>query len=71
MANLKDTEKSLLTFLAGAVVGTGITLLLTPKSGKDLQGTLEYAIESAVRKVIGRLAPKTEIDIDKNPPTHV
>jgi len=41
----------LLSFLAGAAVGAGVALLLTPKTGEELRETIADLAEDAVDKI--------------------
>lgn len=66
----KNTEASaLLAFLAGAVVAAGVTLLLAPKTGKEVREKLGDVSEGAVQKFREcareakfRVSPKTKED---------
>ncbi|HET6418609.1 MAG TPA: YtxH domain-containing protein [Geobacteraceae bacterium] len=66
----KGTESTaLLAFLAGAVVAAGLTLLLTPKAGREVREKLGDVSEGAVQKFRAcareakfRVAPKTKED---------
>jgi len=73
MANMREEEKTMLTFIAGAAIGAGIALLIAPKTGKNLQGTLEYSIKEAFEKIMRAIKAKDNIgnDLDNNPPTYV
>lgn len=72
MARVRKSETSVVTFIAGAAFGAGIALLLAPKSGKDLQGTLQYTFDDFLNKIRKILKSKSvENDLDVNPPTHV
>lgn len=51
MANSKETEATMLAFVAGAALGAGIALLLTPKSGREVREKLGDATEGAVQKL--------------------
>ena len=51
MANTRETEATLLTFIAGAAIGAGIALLLN----KDVRGKVGYETEEAVRKLLETL----------------
>jgi gas vesicle protein len=51
MANTRETEAVLLAFLAGATLGAGIALLLTPKSGKEVRGKLGDVTGGAMQKL--------------------
>ncbi|MFZ4859677.1 MAG: YtxH domain-containing protein [Desulfuromonadaceae bacterium] len=72
-AKKNDIYPTLLTFISGAALGAGVALLLAPKTGKNLQGTIEYSINNAFAKIMRALKAKDNIgnDIDNNPPTHI
>jgi gas vesicle protein len=40
-----------LSFLAGAAVGAGVALLMAPKTGKELRGTISDLTDDAVGKI--------------------
>lgn len=40
-----------LAFVAGAAVGAGLSLLLTPKSGEEMRGTIKDLAGDAVDKI--------------------
>lgn len=40
-----------LSFLAGAAVGAGVALLMAPKTGEELRGTIADLAEDAVDKI--------------------
>lgn len=40
MATTRETEATLLAFVAGAALGAGMALLLTPTSGKEVRGKI-------------------------------
>ncbi len=66
----RNTEVSvLLAFLAGAAVAAGVTLLLTPKPGREVREKLGDVTEEAVQKLRQcarearfRVSPKTKED---------
>jgi gas vesicle protein len=66
----KTSEASaLLAFLAGAMVAAGLTLLLTPKAGREVREKLGDVSEGAVQKFREcareakfRVSPKTKED---------
>ncbi len=39
------------SFLAGAVLGAGLALLLAPKSGRELRADISEATDSALEKI--------------------
>ena len=51
MANMRDTEATLLAFVAGAALGAGMALLLTPKSGKEVREKLGDVTDGAMQKL--------------------
>ncbi|MBJ6723712.1 YtxH domain-containing protein [Geomesophilobacter sediminis] len=52
MGYLKKKNKGLLySFLAGTAVGTGITLLTAPKSGRELRGQISDMADDSFTKV--------------------
>ena len=51
MANMRETEATLLAFVAGAALGAGMALLLTPKSGKEVREKLGDVTGDAVQKL--------------------
>ena len=51
MANMRETEVTLLAFVAGAALGAGMALLLTPKSGKEVREKLGDVTGGAVQKL--------------------
>ncbi len=65
-----------LAFVAGAAVGAGLTLLVTPKSGEAMRGSLkdltgdtvdkikEYAVE-AQEKIMGTFEQGRELILDR------
>lgn len=65
----KSTETTILAFFGGAVVAAGITLLMTPRPGKEIRESLGDAKEEAVDKIRRcareakfRVSPKTRED---------
>ncbi len=66
----KNSEASVFfAFLAGAVVAAGVTLLLTPKAGREVRERLGDVKEDAVQKIKEcareakfRVGPKTKQD---------
>jgi gas vesicle protein len=51
---MSNKKKGLLySFLAGTAVGTGITLLTAPKSGRELRGQLSDFTDESMTKVKG------------------
>lgn len=40
-----------LSFLAGAAVGAGVALLMAPKTGEELRGTIKDLADDAVDKI--------------------
>ncbi len=50
MANNR-TETALVAFFAGAVIAAGITLLLTPKTGKEVREKLGEVTDDAAQKL--------------------
>lgn len=51
MANMRETEATMLAFVAGAALGAGLALLLTPKSGKEVREKLGDVTGGAVQKL--------------------
>jgi len=51
MANTRETELTLLSFVAGAALGAGLALLFTPKSGKEVRERLGDVTGGAVQKL--------------------
>ena len=51
MSNTRETEISLLAFVAGAALGAGIALLLAPKSGKEVRDKIGDVTGDAVQKL--------------------
>jgi len=51
MSNTRETEISLLAFVAGAALGAGIALLLAPKSGKEVRDKIGNVTGDAVQKL--------------------
>ena len=51
MATTRETEVSLLAFLAGAALGAGIALLFTPKSGREVREKLGDVTGDAVQRL--------------------
>lgn len=45
------TGTVLLSFLAGAAVGVGAALLLAPKTGEEMRGTIKDLADDAVEKI--------------------
>lgn len=69
MKSKNSEAPALLAFLAGAVVAAGVTLLLTPKTGREVREKLGDVKEDAVHKIREcareakfRVAPKTKQD---------
>ncbi|WP_243371880.1 YtxH domain-containing protein [Geotalea sp. SG265] len=68
MSNNKSNESTaIMAFLAGAVIAAGITLLLTPKTGKEVREKLGEAKDEALDKLKCcakeakfRMSPKTK-----------
>ena len=42
---------ALITFLAGAAVGSGLALLFAPKSGREMRGQIKDLSDDAVSKI--------------------
>lgn len=52
MAKEKNTEAlAVVAFLAGAAVAAGVTLLLTPKSGREVREKIGEATDDALDKI--------------------
>ncbi len=51
MANTRETEVTLLAFIAGAALGAGMALLLTPKSGREVREKIGDVTDGAVQKL--------------------
>lgn len=51
-------------FGAGALIGAGLALLLTPKSGRDLRGDIRDAVGRVKRRVLSRGKPDAA-DLDE------
>ncbi len=69
MKNKASESSAILAFLAGAVVAAGLTLLLTPKAGREVREKLGDVSEEAVQKFKEcareakfRVSPKTKED---------
>ncbi len=69
MKSKASESSALLAFLAGAVVAAGLTLLLTPKAGREVREKLGDVSEEAVQKFKEcareakfRVSPKTKED---------
>ncbi len=69
MSNMRDTEATLLAFVAGAALGAGMALLLTPKSGKEVRDKLGDVTDGAVQKIRDsareakfKISRKTDVD---------
>ncbi len=70
MTNKRSIELSaVLAFFAGAVVAAGVTLLITPRPGRDVREKLGDVKEEAIQKLKEcakeakfRVAPKTSKD---------
>jgi len=69
MATMKETEATMLAFIAGAVLGAGMALLLAPKSGKEVREKLGDVTDGAVQKLREgareakfKLSRKTDVD---------
>ncbi len=69
MKNNNTEASAVLAFLAGAVVAAGLTLLLTPKAGREVREKLGDVKEDAVHKLKEcareakfRVSPKTKED---------
>ncbi len=69
MKNKTAEVSAFLAFLAGAVVAAGVTLLLTPKTGREVREKLGDVKEEAVQKLKEcareakfRVSPKTKED---------
>ncbi len=69
MADKKGTETALLAFFAGAVIAAGITLLLTPKTGKEVREKIGEVTDEATEKLKAcareakfKVSPKTKPD---------
>jgi gas vesicle protein len=69
MKNKNSETSVLLAFIAGAAVAAGVTLLLTPKAGKEVREKLGDVKEDAVQKIKEcareakfRVGPKTKQD---------
>lgn len=68
MSNNRSNENTaILAFLTGAVIAAGITLLLTPKTGKEVREKLGEAKDEALDKLKCcakeakfRMSPKTK-----------
>ncbi len=65
----KSTETTILAFFAGVVVAAGVTLLLTPRAGREIRETLGDVKEDAMdklrrcaREAKFRVSPKTKED---------
>lgn len=73
MSQTRESENTaLLAFLAGAVIAAGVTLLLTPRTGREVRGKLGDLTEDAVQKLKEtareakfKVAPKTREDAFK------
>lgn len=46
-----DTLAIIAAALAGAVIGAALAVLLTPKAGEEIRGTLKKGIEDLVGKI--------------------
>jgi len=46
-----STGTVILSFLAGAVVGAGVALLVAPKTGEELRATIKDLADDAVDKI--------------------
>lgn len=69
MSNKNIEASAVLAFLAGAVVAAGVTLLLTPRAGKEMREKLGDVKEDAMQKLKEcareakfKIAPKTKED---------
>ena len=65
MADTRETELTLLAFFAGAALGAGIALLLAPKSGKEVRGKLDGAVQKlkeGAREAKFKMSRKTGMD---------
>lgn len=54
MANEQESNNvgtTLLAFIAGAALGAGVTLLLTPKSGEEMRGAIKDLTGDAIDKI--------------------
>jgi gas vesicle protein len=51
MSENKGTETALIAFLTGAVVAAGITLLLTPRTGREVREKLGEVTDGATQKL--------------------
>jgi len=67
MSSRNNEFSAVLAFLAGAVVAAGVTLLLTPKAGKEVREKLGDVTDDAVQKLKGcareakfKVSPKTK-----------
>lgn len=69
MADKRGTETALVAFFAGALVAAGITLLLTPKTGREVRDKLGEVTDEAAEKFKAcareakfKVTPKTKTD---------
>ncbi len=51
MATMREVESTLLAFVAGAALGAGMALLLTPRSGKEIREKIGDVTDGAVQKL--------------------
>jgi gas vesicle protein len=51
MATMREVESTLLAFAAGAALGAGMALLLTPRSGKEIREKIGDVTDGAVQKL--------------------
>lgn len=52
MAKNRDSEvAAVVAFIAGAAIAAGLTLLLTPRSGREIRGKLGDVTDEALQKL--------------------
>ena len=49
--NSRNETTAVLAFLAGAALAAGVTLLLTPRTGRQVRGKLEDVTDDALQKL--------------------
>jgi len=69
MSDCKGTESALVAFFAGAVIAAGITLLLTPRTGKEVREKIGAVTDEATQKIKDcareakfKVGPRTKAD---------
>lgn len=49
--NMKKTCTILCTLVGGAIVGSAVTMMLTPKSGEQMRGSMHRKIHEQLKKI--------------------